>query len=68
MDQITKKLLKHINLGTNEKQKSSHWLKYTQNFNFKNEKITGISGFSYATKKFPFLDIYHRFLQKLNYH
>ena len=67
MDQITKKLLKHINLGTNEKQKSSHWLKYTQNFNFKNGEIAGISGFSYATKKFPFLDIYHRFLQKLNY-
>ena len=35
MDKITKKLLNNIYLENNKRQKSSHWLKYTKDFNFK---------------------------------
>ena len=67
MDQIEEKLLNNIYLGTNEQQKSSHWIKYTKDFSFNNGSISGISGFSYITKKLPLLGSYHRFIQKLNY-
>ena len=67
MDQITKKLLNNIYLDSSKKQKSSHWLRNTKNFNFKNGVISGISGFSDVTKKFPFLGFYHKILQKFNY-
>ena len=56
MDYITKKLLVGIRSEENIKQKSSHWIKYTKNFKFKNNVISGISGFSQPSKRIPFLD------------
>lgn len=67
MDKFTKKLLNNIYLNYNEKHKSSHWIKYTKDFNCNNGIISGISGFSKATKKLPLLGLYHKILQKLNF-
>ena len=67
MDKISKRLLNNIYSEDNKKQKSSHWQRNTKDFDFKNEKVSGISGFSDITKKLPLLGFYHKILQKLNY-
>ena len=67
MDKITRQLLNNISLKTNYKHKSSHWIKYTKDFNFKYGSISGISGFSEETKKLPLLGCYHKILQKFNF-
>lgn len=67
LDSIQRKLLETIQGGENDNQKSSHWLKHTKDFTFKDECVKGIDAFSYRSKRSPGSSIFHEVLQKKNF-
>lgn len=67
LDSIQRKLLEIIQGGKDANQKSSHWLKHTENFIFKDDCVKGIDGFSNRSRRFPGSSIIHGILQKRNF-
>lgn len=67
MDSIQKKLLNEINSKKNHAQKSSHWAKHTENFEFTDNFVRGIDGFSGRSRRYLGNSYVHTFLQKRNF-
>ena len=67
MDRVQERLLEIIASGDNLSQKSSHWLKHTKNFNFRDGCVEGIDGFSNRSRRFPGSSLIQGILQKRNF-
>ena len=67
MDNIQEKLINIVQSGKNTSQKSSHWLKHTEGFSFKDGRVEGINGFSSRSRRMPGSGFIHEILQKRNF-
>ena len=67
MDEIQERILKNIKSRDNFNQKSSHWLKHTEDFNFTDDYVAGIDGFSSRSRRFPGSSLIQGLLQKRNF-
>ena len=67
MDSISIQLYELIQRHNCDSIKSSHWRKFTKNFALKNGVVSGISGFSERSLKFPFSNLIHKKLQQKNF-
>ena len=67
MDKIQEELLKEVNDDKNRSQKSSHWQRHTDRFEFADGKVKGIDGFSGRSRKYIGSNFIHKMLQKRNF-